>query len=364
MSKDYYKTLGVNKSASKDEIKKAFRKLAHKHHPDKNGGNDKDFKKANEAYQVLSDEKKRANYDRFGSADMGGFPPGGQGGGFNGGGFDFSGFQQGGNQHFDMGDLGDIFGDFFGGNMGSRGRNIRRGRDLSTEIKLSFEDSIFGVTREISINKESTCDSCSGTGSKKGTKMNSCKTCNGQGKVQEVKRSIFGNFANIRTCDVCRGSGKVPSEKCSSCYGSGIKKKDEKITIKIPTGINDGEMLKMSGMGEAISGGIAGDLYIKMNVAPHSIYKRQGLNLTMDLSIKLIDSLLGMTYKLKTLEGNNIEVKIPENIKHGELLRVKGKGVPSSMGRGDLIIHISVDLPRKISRKAKDLLNELKKEGF
>jgi len=359
MPKDYYKILGVNKNASKDEIKKAFRVLAHKHHPDKNGGSDKEFKEANEAYQVLSDDNKRANYDRFGSADMGGFSQGQQTGGF-----DFSGFGQGGSQHFDMGDLGDIFGDFFGGNMGRSGRGVNRGRDISTEIIISFEESIFGVTKKISLNKQSVCDECSGTGGKKGTKMNTCKTCNGQGKVQEVKRSIFGSFANIKNCENCHASGKVPAEKCSKCHGAGVRKKDGEIEAKIPAGINNGEMLRMNGMGEAISGGVAGDLYIKMNIGTHPVFKRQGLNLTMDLPVKLTDSLLGMIYKLKTLEGNNIEVKIPEGIKHGELLRVRGKGVPSSTGRGDLIIQVSIEIPTKISGKVKELIKELKKEGL
>lgn len=368
MSKDYYQALGVNKSASKEEIKKAFRVLAHKYHPDKNNGDDKKFKEVNEAYQVLSDDTKRANFDRFGSADMSGFSSGGQNSGFGGfsgnGQWDFSGFNQNG-EGFDMGDLGDIFGDIFGGGMGrSGGRNINKGRDLSVEIDLSFEESIFGVTKEILINKTSNCDVCSGTGAKKGTKQDTCKTCNGQGKVREVKRSIFGNISNIKICDACLGTGEIPREKCSDCGGRGIRKKEEKIKVNIPAGINAGEMVKMNGMGEAAQGGKSGNLYIKVNISSHSIYKRQGLNLTMELPIKLTDSLLGMTYKLKTLEGNIVEVKIPENIKHGELLRVRGKGVPLSSGRGDIIIHISINLPNKISHKAKDLIAKLKEEGL
>ena len=365
MSKDYYETLGVNKSASKEEIKKAFRVLAHKHHPDKNGGDDKKFKEVNEAYQVLSDDKKRANFDRFGSADMGGFSQGqgGQQGGFGGfGGFDFSGGNGG--VEFDMGDLGDIFGDFFGGGMGRSNRGVKKGRDLSTEINLTFEESIFGVSKEVVLNKTSTCDSCNGTGGKKGTKMETCKVCNGQGKVREVKRSIFGNISNVKTCEECMGTGQIPKEKCPDCKGSGVRKKEEKIKVNIPAGINPGEMVKMNGMGEAISNGKSGDLYIKVNISSHPIYKRQGLNLTMELPIKLTDSLLGMTYKLKTLEGNTVEVSIPEGIKHGELLRVRGKGVPSSSGRGDIIIHISINLPNKISNKAKDLIGKLKEEGL
>lgn len=364
MSKDYYQTLGVNKNASKEEIKKAFRVLAHKYHPDKNNGDDKKFKEVNEAYQILSDDKKRANFDRFGSADMGGFSAqGGPASGWGGfGGFDFSGGNNG--VEFDMGDLGDIFGDFFGGGMGRAQRSSNKGRDLSIEIDLTFEESIFGVTKEILINKTSSCDTCSGTGAKKGTKTDTCKNCNGHGQVREVKRSIFGNISNVRTCEVCLGSGQISKEKCNDCKGSGVRKKEEKIKVNIPAGINPGEMVKMNGMGEAVQGGKAGNLYIKVNIGSHSIYKRQGLNLITELSIKLTDSLLGMTHKLKTLEGNIVEVKIPENIKHGELLRVRGKGVPSSSGRGDIIIHISINLPNKLSNKAKDLIGKLKEEGL
>jgi molecular chaperone DnaJ len=367
MSKDYYNTLGVNKNASKEEIKKAFHTLAHKYHPDKNKGDDRKFKEVNEAYQVLSDDKKRANFDRFGSADMRGFSQGSQNanwGGFNGGQqWDFSGFNQNG-EGFDMGDLGDLFGDFFGGGMGRSNRSARRGRDLSVEIKLTFEESIFGVSKEIILNKQSVCDGCDGSGAQRGTKLNICKTCNGQGKVREIKRSIFGNISSVKTCEVCNGSGKTPEVKCVDCRGSGIRKKEEEIKINIPAGINPGEMVKMTGMGEAIQGGRSGDLYIKVNITPHQNFKRQGQNLTMDLPIKLTDSLLGIIYKLKTLEGNIVEVKIPEGIKHGELLRVKGKGVPSSSGRGDIIIHISIDLPNRLSSKAKEIIEELKKEGL
>jgi len=364
MSKNYYETLGVDKNASKEELKKAFHKLAHKHHPDKNKGDDKKFKEVNEAYQVLSDDKKRSSYDQFGSADG---PQGfggqqgysGQGQGF--GGFDFSGFQNG--QGFDMGDLGDIFGDIFGGG-GGRKQNARRGRDIQTEIDLTFEESIFGVKRKVSITKQSTCDICKGTGGKVGTKMNTCKTCGGQGQVREIKRSILGSFATTKTCETCLGTGKIPSEKCSNCKGAGVYRKQNEIELNIPAGINNSEMLKISGGGEDIQSGKSGDLYIRVNVKSHSLYKRDGLNLTMDLPIKLTDALLGMTYKLKTLEENIIEVKIPEGINHNELLRVRGYGVPSTRGRGDIIIQVQVKMPSKLSKKVKETIEELKKEGI
>lgn len=366
MPKNYYETLGVGKNASKEEIKKAFHQQAHKFHPDKNNGDDKKFKEVNEAYQVLSDDQKRARYDQFGSADggMGGGTNygGGQGFGDGFGGFDFSGFQNG--QGFDMGDIGDIFGDFFGGGMGRGTKNSRRGRDIQTEIDLSFEESIFGMARTVIIEKQSTCDICKGTGGKVGTKMNTCKTCNGQGQIREVRRSILGSFSTTKICDICLGTGKIPSEKCSNCRGAGVLRKQQEIELNVPAGINNAEMLKMSGQGEDIQGGPSGDLYIKVKVKPHAVYKRDGLNLTMDLPIKLTDALMGIIYNLKTLEGNTIEVKIPEGINHNELLRVRGKGVPSSRGRGDIILRIQVKMPTKLSRKANEIIEELKKEGL
>lgn len=357
MAKDYYETLGVSKGASKEEIKKAFHKLAHKHHPDKNKGDDKKFKEVNEAYQTLSDDQKRAQYDRFGTDGPQGFNPGSQGG-F--GGFDFSG--QGG-MEFDMGDLGDIFGDFFGGGGRSRG-GTKRGRDVSTEIDLTFEESIFGVVRTILLSKQSTCDICKGTGGKPGTKIDTCKTCNGNGQIREMKRSILGTFATNRTCDTCHGQGKIPTEKCTECRGHGVHNKQEEIKINVPAGISAGEMVRMTGMGEAVQGGTTGDLYIKINVRSHSTFKRDGLNLIMDLPIKLSDALLGITYKLKILEGNIVEVKIPEGVNHGDLLRVRGKGVPSSHGRGDIILRIQIKMPSKISKSSRKLIEELQKEGI
>ena len=362
MPKDYYKTLGVNKNASKEEIKKAFHKLAHAHHPDKNKGDDKKFKETNEAYQVLSDDKKRASFDQFGNADG---PQGFGGGGFGGqggfGGFDFTG--QNGGVEFDMGNLGDIFGDFFGGGMG-RSQKVKKGRDIQTEVNLSFEEAIFGVDKNIKINKQSVCNICTGTGAKVGTKMNTCSTCDGQGQVREVRRSILGNFATTKTCETCFGKGKVPSEKCSNCKGTGVVRKDEEISLNIPSGINNAETLRVRGRGEAIQGGEAGDLYVKLNVKSHPVYTREGQNLMMDLNIKLTDALLGMNYDLKTLDGKNMEVKIPEGINNGEMLRVKGKGVPTTHGKGDTIIRIHVTMPSKLSRKAKESIEKLKEDGI
>jgi len=361
MSKDYYNVLGVDKGASKEDIKKAFRKMAHQYHPDKNKGDDKKFKEVNEAYQVLSDDQKRSQYDRFGEAGANsGFGGGQQHGGF--GGFDFSGFQNG--QEFDMGDLGDIFGDFFWGGGGNRGKQVRRGRDISTEIEIPFEDSIFGTTKKILLNKQSTCDTCGGDGAKPNTNLKKCEKCNGQGKIHETKRSILGSFSTVRECEHCLGLGKIPEEKCNECRGAGVFKKQSEIEIKIPAGIKNGEMVRLTGYGEAVKNGQAGDLYIKINVRQHKTFKRDGYDLNMDLSIKLSDALLGMKYELETLDGK-MNINIPEGVSHGQLLRVRDKGVPQSGSkRGDIIIRIQIKMPNKITKKSKELIEELKKEGF
>ncbi|MDO8659675.1 MAG: molecular chaperone DnaJ [Candidatus Parcubacteria bacterium] len=364
--KDYYETLGVNKGASKEEIKKAFYKLAHKYHPDKKGGNEAQFKQVNEAYQVLSDDAKRSKYDQYGSgfenmnSAAGGFG-GSQQGGF--GGFDFSGFQNG-NSDFDFGNLNDIFSDFFTGGMSGSRQQARRGRDISTEIQISFSDSIFGVNRKILITKTSSCLSCHGSGAKAGTKMETCKHCNGQGHIRETKRSFLGSISSTKVCEVCLGSGEVPKEKCDTCKGKGVLRREEEVSIVIPAGIRNGEMIRMTGYGEAVAKGTAGDLYIKINVAPHSVFKRDGNDLVMNLNLKLSDALLGTEYPIQTLDGD-IKVTIPEGVTINEILRVRGKGVPMGKNkRGDLLIKLNIKLPSKISRKSRELIEELKKEGI
>ena len=359
-NKDYYEILGVQKGASKDEIKKAFHKLAHKYHPDKNKGDDAKFKEVNEAYQTLHDDTKRAQYDRFGSAgpNMGGagFDPSGMGG------FDFSGFQNG--QGFDMGDLGDIFSDFFGGGMGGQRSAQQRGRDISTEISIPFADSIFGTVRRILITKTSTCETCTGSGAKAGTKQVTCAQCNGKGRINEVRRSIMGSFTTQRMCDVCGGAGTVPQEHCATCKGAGVRRKEEEIEIRVPAGIESGEMLRMTGIGEAVKRGQSGDLYVKINVGKHPLFRREGLNLAMDMEVKLTEALLGSQRAIETLDGS-VTVKIPEGIQSGTVLRVKERGVPSQRGkRGDLMIRVAVNIPAKLSKKAKQAIEELQSEGL
>ncbi|MBI3305852.1 molecular chaperone DnaJ [Candidatus Nomurabacteria bacterium] len=360
MKKDYYEILGVPKNASKQDIKKAFYKLAHKYHPDKKEGNEAKFKEVNQAYQVLSDDSKRAKYDQYGSADGMGFEGfSAQGGPASG--WDFSGFQNG-STEFDFGNLNDIFSDFFGGGGGRREQ--RRGRDISTEIQISFADSVFGTNRKILITKTSNCQICHGSGAKAGISMVTCKTCNGQGHIRESKRTIFGNIASTKICETCYGTGEVPKEHCDTCKGKGVLRREEEISIVIPAGIRDGEMIRMTGYGEAVSRGTGGDLYIKINVVPHPVFKRDGHDLVMSLNLKLSEALLGTEYPIQTLDGE-IKVTIPEGVGINEILRVRGKGVPISKSkRGDLLIKLNIKLPGKLSRKSRELVEELKKEGI
>lgn len=369
MKKDFYETLGVAKGASKDEIKKAFHKLAHKHHPDKKDGNADKFKEVNEAYQTLSDDKKRAQYDQYGQT----FDGAGGAGGFGGqgfGGFDFSGAQGfGQGQQFDFGDLGDIFSDFFGGGMGGSGggRNGRggkpRGSDISTEITIPFSESIFGSTRVIVLTKTSTCETCKGNGAKPGTETITCDRCNGNGQVRETKRSILGSFTTVQECSKCHGAGKIPKEPCATCKGSGVHRKEERMEVNIPAGIENGQMVRLVGMGEAAPHGTTGDLYIKVRVEKHKTIEREGHNLSSTISIRLSDALLGADYQVDTLDGA-VDISIPAGTTFGDTLRVKGKGVPTGKSsRGDFIVKIEIEIPKKLSGKAKKIVEELRGEG-
>ena len=357
MAKEYYQILGLEKGASKDEVKKAFRKLAAKYHPDKKTGDEAKFKEISEAYAVLSDDKKKAEYDAYGHA-FNGAGGGGQQGGF--GGFNWQDFQNAGanGQSFEF-DFGDIFGDVFGGG----GQRQQRGRDISIDIELAFVDAIFGTTRNVLLTKNNTCTECTGTGAKKGSEMTTCTTCNGQGRVRETRQSIMGSFQTVRECTVCSGTGKVPKEKCGYCAGAGVRRVEEEIEIAIPAGIQNGEMIRMTGRGEAIPHGTPGDLYVKIHVKAHDTITREGATLYCNLHVKLSDALLGNNYTVQTLDGP-IEIKVPAGIKHGELLRIKGKGVPQGSSRGDFMVKLAIDIPQKISGKAKKLIEQLKEEGI
>jgi molecular chaperone DnaJ len=357
-SKNYYDILGIDKKANKEEVKKAFRKLAQKYHPDKGGSEDK-FKEITEAYSILSDDTKRREYDSYGQTFQGGAGPGA-----GMGGFDFSNFQGAGmgGIEFDISDLfGGMAGDMFGG-----GRNrAKRGRDISMDIEISFKDSILGTKRSVLITKVSQCEVCSGSGAKPKTEMETCKTCNGAGRIHETRDSVLGAFTSVRVCPNCEGSGKVPKEKCTNCSGRGVVRKEEEINIQIPAGIDNGEMIRMPGHGEAIKAGAAGDLYIKVHVKAHAVFRKEGANLVMNLPVKLTDALLGTTVSVTTIDEKVLEVKVPPMQNTEETLRVRGKGVAyAEGGAGDLLIRVTASLPRKISGKAKKAIEELKSEGL
>lgn len=353
--KDYYQILGVEKGASKDEVKRAFRKLAAKYHPDKKTGDEAKFKEISEAYATLSDDKKRAEYDMYGRSYAGG-GAGSQGGQWGG----FGGFQNG--VEFDLNDIFQGFGDMFGGRTGG-GRRTQRGNDISVDIELTFQEAIFGTKRTLRITKQNTCTICSGSGAKPGTETTTCTTCNGNGQIRETRQSILGQFATVRECTTCAGTGKIPKEKCENCRGAGVKRTEDTVDIAVPAGIEPGEMIRMTGRGEGIQNGTPGDLYIKVHVQRHATIVRNGTNLETSLRVKLTDALLGATYGVETLDGK-IDIKIPEGVKHGEILRIKGKGVPTSgNGRGDFHVKIQIDIPGKLSRKARQIVEELRKEG-
>lgn len=356
MQKDYYSVLGLEKGASKDEVKKAFRKMASKYHPDKKTGDEEKYKEVTEAYAVLGDEKKKAEYDTYGQA----FNGAGGGNPFGGAGFDFSQFQQGfGGQHVEF-DIGDIFSQFgFGGGK----QRTKRGRDVSIDINLKFDEAVFGVTRKVLLTKNNVCKTCEGSGAKPGTDLKTCTTCEGQGKIHEQRQSIMGSFTTVRDCSTCNGKGKIPSERCGVCAGAGVARTEEEIQVKIPAGIQNGEVIRLTARGEAISGGQPGDLYIKIHVEQHKTIRREGSTLSTTLPVKLTDALLGSTYNVETLDGS-VDVKIPAGVNHGELIRIKNKGVPTDYGRGDFMVKISIETPKKLSRKAKKLIEELQGEGI
>ena len=360
-SKNYYEILGIDKKANKDDVKKAFRKLAQKYHPDKGGSEDK-FKEITEAYSILSDDKKRREYDSYGQTFAGGAGP--QGGGM--GGFDFSNFQGGANMggiEFDLSDLfGGMAGDMFGGN--SRGR-AKRGRDISIDVEVSFKESVLGAKRSVLITKVAQCEVCEGSGAKPKTEMETCKTCNGAGRIHETRDSVLGAFTSVRTCPNCEGTGKVPKEKCENCGGRGVVRKEEEIKLTIPAGMDNGEMIRMPGQGEGVKAGASGDLYVKVHVKPHAIFRKEGANLVMNLPVKLTDALLGTTVSVTTIDDKVLEVKVPAMQNTEETLRVRGKGIAyNEGGSGDLLIRVTASLPRKLSSKAKKAIEELKTEGL
>lgn len=358
MNKDYYKILGVDKGASQEDIKKAFRKLAHKYHPDKQEGDEAKFKEVNEAYQVLGNEQKRKQYDQFGS----GFENMGQGGfsGF-GGGQGFNGFQG----NINMDDLNDMFGGFgdmfgFGGGS-SRRRGPRRGSDIEMVMSLSFEEAVFGTEKEVSFKKRSVCDRCKGQGAEPGAKTETCKTCGGSGKVRKVQRTILGSVQVEVACSHCGGEGRTFSKLCSKCGGSGIVMETVSIKIKVPAGINEGETIRLSGEGEAgEKGAPSGDLYVRMKVAPSREFERDGYDIKSKREISFTQAALGDKIDIKTIHGD-VNLKIPEGTQSSTVFKLKGKGVPvlNGRGHGDHLVEIVVKTPKNLSKKQKEALKEL-----
>jgi len=361
---DYYKILEVGRGASEDEIKKAYRKLAHQHHPDKAGGDEAKFKEINEAYQVLSDSKKRAQYDQFGSAfGSNGFSAQG---GPNG--FDFSdlfgNFSARGRSAFG-GDLNDIF-EMFGRGFGSRGsrrarEDVSRGEDIEVAMTIDFFDEARGAKKRVELNKLNRCEECSGSGAKKGSDLVTCSACNGRGEIKENVSSFFGNVTRVSTCGVCLGSGKMPKENCPICRGEGRKKTKKELEITIPAGIKHGEALVVRGQGNAgFRNGTAGDLYIRIRASSDKRFKRVGDDIFYELPVKLTDALLGKILWVPTVDGER-ELEIPSGVQNGEELRLRGYGIHGHH-KGDQIVRIKIEIPKKLGGKARKLVEELSAE--
>ncbi|OVE79524.1 molecular chaperone DnaJ [bacterium G20] len=365
--KDYYETLGVSKSASADELKKAYRRLAVQHHPDR-GGNEGQFKEVNEAYEVLKDEAKRKRYDQFGHAGIGssaasdGNPFAGFGG-FGGQGQEFN---------FDFGDLGlgDIFGSFFGGQTGGRSGQ-KRGRDVETEIEISFEQTVFGTEVDLRLTLEDTCEHCKGTTVEPGYELKTCDNCKGSGQITNVMRTIFGNIQQAAPCPKCKGKGKIPEKVCSVCGGRGTQRKNQVVKLKIPAGIDDGATIRLREHGEAIAGGPKGDLYVLVRVRPHKKFTREGDLILSSEHINMIDAALGTEIKVETVDGP-VRMRVPAGTQSGSDFKLSGHGVPYLKGsspfdsaqgkRGAHIVTIFVDTPKNLSKRQKELLENFGQE--
>jgi molecular chaperone DnaJ len=354
MSKrDYYEVLGISKNASADEIKKAFRKLAVKYHPDKEGGDEAKFKEANEAYEVLKDQQKRQRYDQFGHAGVGG-----NGGG---GGNPFEGFQGFGGQnvHFDFGDggLGDLFGKFFGGGGQGQQRGPVRGRDVETSIDLTFEQAVFGVEKDLHVTLDDTCSHCKGTTAEPGYELKVCDTCKGSGQQTKIMNTIFGAIQQQVVCPTCDGRGKVPEKVCSVCRGKGTERKSQTIKLKVPAGVDDGATIRLSGRGEAIANGEKGDLYVHLRVKPHKKFTREGDIILSEEHVDMVAAALGTDIEVDTVDGP-ITMKVPAGTQSGTDFKLSSHGVPhlNRDSRGPHIVSIVVDTPTKLSKKQKELL--------
>lgn len=367
MAKDYYDILGVAKNASTDDIKKAYRKLAHQFHPDKqNGGDESKFKEVNEAYQVLGNEQKRKQYDQFGQT----FGSAGQQGA---GGFSWQDFARA-NQQGDFGgfngqsvdfDFGDLFGDLFGFGGGSRSRKrsqANKGADTTAEISISLLEAVTGTEKQFSLKHYIVCDRCHGNGAEPGTKITDCKTCGGAGEVQQVQQTVFGQFATRVVCPTCHGEGKQITEKCSRCRGEGRIRQESVITVKIPAGIADGEQIRLSGKGEAgKKGSASGDLYLAVHVLNDERFTRKGDDIVSVILISISDAVLGTTVDVETVEGP-VSLKIPSGTEAGKVFILRNKGVPHlrSRGKGDHLVTVEIEIPKRLSRDEKRLFEQLR----
>lgn len=359
--RDYYEVLGVAKDAADTDIKKAFRKLARKYHPDLNKDDPKQaeekFKEVNEAYEVLSDPQKRAQYDQFGHAAFDGSAGAG---GFGGGGFGgFGGFGD------SSGDFGDIFDTFFGGGRSSRRNGPQRGDDLRYNMEITFEEAAFGKETELTIPRTEECKTCHGTGAAPGTQPEECPKCHGTGQFQEVHNTPFGRMVNARTCDRCGGTGKIVKTPCPDCRGTGHVRARRKIKVKIPAGVDSSSRIRVSGGGEAgVRGGGPGDLYVYITVGQHKLFHREGNDVICEVPISFVQASLGDKIEVPTLDGK-VEISVPAGIQSGTILRLKGKGIPylHGNGRGDQHIKVKVLTPQKLTLKQKDLLQEFAAEN-
>jgi len=366
MAQDLYTILGVSKTASDQEIKKAYRRLALQYHPDKNKGNkeaETKFKEINQAYEVLSDGQKRAQYDQFGAAGAQGFGGGGYGGaqGFDPNNVDFS-------QFGDMGGFADIFETFFG-QQGGRSRRKKRGpsagEHIEFEMNIAFEEAVFGTEKELLVAKTSGCDRCKGTGAEPGSKTITCPTCKGTGEVRSIRQTMFGQMATSQICAECYGEGHVHEKKCTLCQGSTRIRKNEKVKIKIPAGVDTGSTIRVSGKGEAgVYGGISGDLYVHIRVAPSRKFMRNQYDIHTALNIHLIQATLGDEVDVETIHGK-VKLKIPAGTQSGKVFKLKEYGVQKlkSEEKGDQYVKINVEIPTKLSRKEKELYAQLAQEA-
>ncbi|MEK7188213.1 MAG: J domain-containing protein [Patescibacteria group bacterium] len=363
MPKDYYKLLGVQKNASPDEIKKAFRRLAHQYHPDKPKGDEKKFKEINEAYQILSDEKKRRNYDRFGTAEP--FPGGGGGHGggnpFSGGAHGF-GFEDMG----DLGDLGDIFETMFEDlGIHTKRRTYRRGSDLEYPIEISLEESFRGAVKNLEYETAIRCAECQGQGADVAAGFKKCERCDGKGEVREEKRSFFGNFSQIKPCEGCYGRGKIPNKVCEACKGSGRVKGKRQVQISILPGVQNGQILTVKGAGESGEHSTGeGDLYVRILIAPHPTFERHNDDLRIRKEISIFDLLLQRKIEVPILGGGVKSIDLPAHFNIQEEIRVSHEGMPhlGSFGRGDLLVRLILKAPKKLSAKAKKLIEDAETE--